>query len=1221
MTQALRFILGCLLSLLLGSAPAWAAISVLQGTAEGLTGNGSLTPSPASGTLSGDLLIAQIISKSSVTVTAPTGWTLITTASYSSTSVKQRIYYLNLSSAPADSYTWTISNGSGYRAAAAIYTVRGAATADCGSANTTNCAGSYQSGSGSSITAPNVHQTFGAGSLRLAFFASNNASLTIMPALENSATEGQYLRAGSGTTGVGMDASYYLLTGDSDGGQQSATLSNSADQIGSSLVIAAGALSLTCVSDDFNRTTGLGSNWVSSVVNGSFTPAIVNNRLQMTNTGAQESTAVTFQRLFPGTSNYIQLTFKYYAYGGTTTGADGMAVILSDASVTPQAGGFGGSLGYAPKSATGASGFAGGWLGLGLDEYGNFSNKNDSGACATTATSCATSRVSQSVSIRGSTSNYYWLAGTGTLGTTVSNNTGHMYRVTVDSRTSGQAMVSVERDTSGAGTSYSTLINSFNALSTTSQAAIPSNFILSLTGSTGDLTNTHEIDDLKVCAQTMNSMTSINHYRFAINTALTCTPAAVTVTACMDADCTTTYTAGNVTATLTATTSNSNDGWVAGATQTFASGSTLYLRETTAGTYSIGVSASSPVLTAYSVGAQCSINGSTYSTANCSKVTFSDAGLLLTVPTQKSGVTSNSSDGTLFSVSAVKKGSTSRDSGCIPAFASVSRNVKFWSGYENPATGTKTLAVNGTTIGTSSSTATSLALSFDATGTASGLYLNYLDAGQISLNATYSGSTATSDAGLAMTVTGSSSFVVVPYKLCVDSTASNWNCAVSQTLAQTPTNCSVFTTAGTAFNLRVTGKAYSSSYTDVCAMPTTPNYIQSSVPLSSAVFAPTGGSAGSLSASTISIPSGGTATVSTSESEVGDFTLSAGPATYLGVTGPTGSAVFGRFIPAGFTASGSLTNRSDLTCASSFTYLGEPLKAAVTLTAVNATGSTTTNYVGNFARLNLAPVTTAGSDGLAFGVQDGTTLLNSRLSASCTSCPAFASGATALNTTLTVTRAASYGIDGPYTAAIYGLVATDADVVGMFNPNFSWGLTSTSNGLSLGSTRLYFGRMRVENAYGSPALPLQVPAYAQFWNGTTFVKSLSDGTTDSCTQLTVPSSSVIDANTAPALYCTGGLGMYGSNFGVTVTLNKVTAGNLASLVSGDAGLLLSKPVNGSGGYLDLALSVPDYLKYNWDPATACSTLAGGSLHDDNPRARIRFGIRRNDKIIYLREVY
>lgn len=1206
-----------------------ASISVIQGTANSEQGSGSLTLTTPSGSISGDVLIAQVTAQSGVGITVPTGWTLISSASTNSTSanLQQNIYYLNLSSLPSSSYNWTISNNSVTTVAGVIYTVRGANAVDCGSAATTNCAGAIQTGGGNQITAPNVQSqppTYAAGSLRMAFFGTANGALTITPS-DTSATQGVSLSTGNNYYwgfifagyGVAIDGTYYLMSSASNGGQETASINGSANSVGSTLILTAQTLSLTCYSDSFNRTTGLGSDWVSTVVNGSFTPAIVSNRLRMTDTNTQESTAVSLQRLFPGDGNYIQMTFKYYGYGGS--GADGMAVILSDSTYTPQPGGFGGSLGYAPKASTGAAGFAGGWMGLGLDEYGNFSNKNDSGACASSATTCQTSALSQSVAIRGSRDTYYLVTGTKTLSPTVSNSTGHLYRVTVDSRNnttaSPQAYVTVERDTTGAGTSYTTLINAFNIATATGQKAIPSNFILSLTGSTGDLTNTHEIDDLNVCAKYMNAMTTINHYRFAINTTpLTCTPAAVTVTACMDANCTTTYTAGQVTPTLTATTGgNADDGWVGGSTQTFSSGSTLYLRETTAGTYTIGVSGSTPSLPAFSTAtALCSINGSSYTAANCSAVTFADSGLLLTVPTQQSGVTSSGS--TTFSVAAVKKSDNSLS--CTPAFASTSRSVKFWSGYVNPSTGTKTLAVNGTAVGTSSAAASTQTLTFDSTGTATGLTLNYADAGQISLNAEYDGSATTSDRGL--TMTGSSTFVVVPYKLCVDSPDSSWNCSATSTAAAA--NCGIFTTAGSAFNLRVTGKAYSSGITDACAMPTTPNYQQSSIPLASAVYAPSGGASGNLSASSISITSGGTATVSTTESEVGVFALSATPAAgaYFGQTVPSGSNQFGRFIPYGFQITGSLTNRSDLSCssASGFTYLGEPMSAVVSLSAVSKGGGVTSNYTGSFARLPLSTSSSLTSTGLAFGAQSGTTLLNSRLTATCSSCGAFSSGLASISVPLTVARSTT--VDGPFPTAQFGLSVLDSDGVGVYSPDYNWDLSGTAEGKLLGTTALRFGRMRLENAYGSPLLKLNVPAYTQYWNGTSFQKN----TDDSCTQLSVPTSSTVTASTASALYCSGGVGLYGSLAGVTASMNGVAAGSTATLASGDGGLWLGKPTNSGGGYLDLALAVPAYLKYNWDGvALSCSSSVAGDMFDDNPRARIRFGVPRNDKIIYLREVY
>src|SRR5690606_22629741 len=89
------------------------------------------------------------------------------------------------------------------------------------------------------------------------------------------------------------------------------------------------------------------------------------------------ATAATVQRLLPGVDNFIEVEFDHFAYGGD--GADGIAVILSDANTTPQPGGYGGSLGYAQldTQTNKVSGFAGGWLGIGLDEYGNFSARTE----------------------------------------------------------------------------------------------------------------------------------------------------------------------------------------------------------------------------------------------------------------------------------------------------------------------------------------------------------------------------------------------------------------------------------------------------------------------------------------------------------------------------------------------------------------------------------------------------------------------------------------------------------------------------------------------------------------------------------------------------------------------------------------------------------------------------------------------------------------------------
>lgn len=1146
---------------------------------------GLLTMTLPSGVQTGDLMVVQIASQVGAAVTANTpasGWGLL--SDDTNNTIRQQVYYQFVGSVVLTDVRFDIGAAGTNESAGSLVVLRGA---DPGGPF---CSDQASLANSATISAPASGTACGLGAMQVAFFSINRAAnLTV--------NEGTALFVHN--NGVSHAASYQSLTSGGSGTTMTVSSNRSTRNIGTSVFVT--SVPLTCLSDNFNRTSGLGGDWAAARVSGGFDPAIVGNRLRLTDTGGNESTAVSFQRLFPGANNFVQMEFTYYGYGGS--GADGIAVILSDSAITPQPGGFGGSLGYAPKGA--APGFSGGWLGVGLDEYGNFSNQNDSGPCAPGVPSCATGRIVQSVAIRGSANNYYWLTGTPTLSPTVSNSTGHKYRVSIDSRVAGQALVSVDRDTTGTGASYTPLIASFNAAVASGQAAIPANLVLSITGSTGGSTNNHEIDDLQICAQTVNPMTpQIDHYRLAVSTtALTCTPAAVTVTACMDSACTTTY-SGNVSATLLPT------GWVGGDTQTFAgSGASLGLSKTTAGSYTLGVSSSNPPIKAFSQ-TLCSINGGAYST-NCA-LTFANAGLLYSVPAQTSGVTSAP-----ITITAAKTDDITKK--CVPAFTG-SRNVKFWSGYVNPATGTLPLAVNGSNIATASP-GTSLALNFDANAQAM-VTLNYPDAGQVSLNARYDGSVATADNGLVMT--GSSTFAVKPYALCVDSPDANWNCAATPVAAQNPANCGVFRAAGNSFNLRVTGKAASGAITDACALPTTPNYQQNGLVLGSAVVAPSGGQNGALSAASVNITAGGTATVSVSESEVGVFGLSATPPStaYFGLTVPAGSSNFGRFTPAGFNASGTLNNRSDLTCspAAGFTYLSEPVGAAVALSAVNAAGAVTQNYTGSYARLNLATVLSAGSNGLAFGVQSGATLLNTRLSSSCTSCPAFSNGATTLAAALTVLRASGIPADGPFdgaNAARFGLVATDADAIGMRAPNFNWDLVGGNEGILLGSSNLYFGRLRVENRYGSPVLPLSVPVYAEVWNGTSFVKQVADN----CTTLTVPSASTITSATAQAMYCNaaGGVGLYGTLSGVSAKIGSQLPGATATLNAGAGDVVLSKPSNSGGGYLDLALSVPSYLKYNWDGANSC---AGATApHDDNPRARIRFGTRRNDSIIYLREVY
>lgn len=269
---------------------------------------------------------------------------------------------------------------------------------------------------------------------------------------------------------------------------------------------------LTCIADDFSL--GLGQ-WN---VAGNYTPNIVNiggsNRLRLTDNGGNRTAFAQFKRWYPGAGNKVVVEFNYYVYGGN--GADGLTMVLSDASIPPNPGGYGGSLGYANYSnPANTPGFAGGWLAVGLDEYGNFPNPNEnrrgypSGYTPPSGASVGAGFYANNISIRGSgsgTSGYWLLANTGTLTNrlwTSSNNssTVQRIRVTVDHSNNVNAWVKVERDTTGTGTSYSTVINNFDIKGINSQqAAVPANWLISFTSGTGGSNNNHEISMLSVCA-------------------------------------------------------------------------------------------------------------------------------------------------------------------------------------------------------------------------------------------------------------------------------------------------------------------------------------------------------------------------------------------------------------------------------------------------------------------------------------------------------------------------------------------------------------------------------------------------------------------------------------------------------------------------------------------------------------------------------------------------
>jgi type IV pilus assembly protein PilY1 len=90
--------------------------------------------------------------------------------------------------------------------------------------------------------------------------------------------------------------------------------------------------------------------------------------------------------------SFTTVTYEGNSGGGASDGADGMSFFLQDASNPADVGAFGGSLGYTCTNVNfdptlrasgiprGYDGLQGGFVGLGIDEYGNFLNQGDNTA-------------------------------------------------------------------------------------------------------------------------------------------------------------------------------------------------------------------------------------------------------------------------------------------------------------------------------------------------------------------------------------------------------------------------------------------------------------------------------------------------------------------------------------------------------------------------------------------------------------------------------------------------------------------------------------------------------------------------------------------------------------------------------------------------------------------------------------------------------------------------
>jgi autotransporter-associated beta strand protein len=272
------------------------------------------------------------------------------------------------------------------------------------------------------------------------------------------------------------------------------------------LVLRVGAQTVV-ITETFKNSTApgwvfAGTGYTPTLTSGTAGPdgnAAGDGWLRLTTAGTLQATSAYYNTAFTAAGATVYAKFDYEAYGGT--GADGITFFLFDGSVPFSVGANGGSLGYAQKTLAGGgesnqSGLAGGYLGVALDEFGNFSAASEGRVGGYNGG--GTARVPDSIAVRGpEASGYAYLGGSGTLAQSIDSVTRptQVNTVQVLVTATNQLTVTLQQG----GTSPQTVLQM-----DLSGYARPDTLKFGFSAGTGASTNFHDVRNLNVTTLTSN---------------------------------------------------------------------------------------------------------------------------------------------------------------------------------------------------------------------------------------------------------------------------------------------------------------------------------------------------------------------------------------------------------------------------------------------------------------------------------------------------------------------------------------------------------------------------------------------------------------------------------------------------------------------------------------------------------------------------------------------
>ena len=225
--------------------------------------------------------------------------------------------------------------------------------------------------------------------------------------------------------------------------------------------------------------------------------------LQLTNAATNQLGMIVTKNAL-STANGLQITFNDYAFNGTSPGADGLTFFLSDASkaLPTAAGDSGGSIGYANGTNANLTGLANAYVGIALDQFGNFSSP-------TQGRTGGPGQIAQTIAVRGAAAtNWAYLGGaqssSGAAASlpfaidapTATTRPANAPTIVATLTPAGALTVSIDRHDGNGPLSY----YSQSIVGVAGEPAVPANVYLGFTSSTGGSYSVHQVNGLTIAA-------------------------------------------------------------------------------------------------------------------------------------------------------------------------------------------------------------------------------------------------------------------------------------------------------------------------------------------------------------------------------------------------------------------------------------------------------------------------------------------------------------------------------------------------------------------------------------------------------------------------------------------------------------------------------------------------------------------------------------------------